>query len=73
MEVFLTTNVTPEAENNGHAKNMLNLVEALWYQHALRERHFDAWLTLLSHAQRREVSRAESLSLSVAVWPPYSY
>lgn len=56
VEVFLTTSISSDLENNGHAKNMLDIIEAMWYQHALRERHFDAWLTLLSHAQRREVS-----------------
>lgn len=54
MAIFLTTSLA-EAEQNGHAKDMLDLLEAMWYQQALRERHFDAWITLLSQAHRREV------------------
>jgi hypothetical protein len=54
VESYLGTSLN-DANHHPIAKKLLDILEAIWLQQALKERHFDAWIMSLSTKHSQEV------------------
>ncbi len=74
LEKYLGTNLS---NNNGASASgdrieyILDILEALWYSQALKERHFDAWCIELRNLHLREEAALEK-RLQVQHMPDFS-
>jgi hypothetical protein len=55
LETFLKSSIMSLDVPGSYAEQVLDVLEALWYTQALKERHFEAWITQLNAQHKKQV------------------